>query len=141
MVSKRKWQTKSVLVVEDDLDALDEMTEALRDHGLTVHEAVNATQAVSLAKEKRPAFVLMDFNLPGANGLQAAAAIRRFLPAATFIMMSGMDNFCRLATTENTQTFAVLKKPIAIDSIARFMRNSFQQTGEKSLSAMEMLTA
>ncbi len=133
--------TKTVLVVDDDPAALDEMAEALADEAIPFFVASNAVEALGLAREHRPKFVLMDFNMPGMNGTEAVNAIQAFLPGATFIMISGLDDFCRVATTENTRTFAILQKPISIHNIARYIRNAFQQTGEKALDATEMLTA
>lgn len=140
MASKRKWHTKSVLVVDDDPEVLDEMVEALRDHGLTVHHAGNARVALSLADKHRPAFVLMDFNLPGIDGLETVSVMRKFLPEAVYIMISGVDEFCRLATTRKTGTFAILKKPVAMDSIAKFIRNKLDYMSS-NLNVRDMLTA
>ena len=83
----------------------------------------------------------MDFNRPGMNGTDAVNVMQTFLPKATFIMISGLDDVCRVATTDNTGTVAILQKPISIHNIARYIRNAFQQTGEKALDAAEMLTA
>ncbi len=133
--------TKSVLVVDDDPAALDEMSEALGDENIPFLVASNAVEALGLAREHRPRFVLMDFNMPGMNGIEAVDAMKTFLPAAIFIMISGLDDFCRVATTENTHTFAILQKPVSIHNIARYIRNAFLQSGEKALDAAEMLTA
>ncbi len=133
--------TKAVLVVDDDPEALDEMAEALGDENIPFFLASNAVEALGLARENRPQFVLMDFNMPGMNGIDAVEAMKTFLPEATFIMISGVDDFCRVATTENTGTFAVLQKPVSIHNIAKYIRNAFQQTGDKALDATEMLTA
>jgi len=133
--------TKSVLVVDDDPAALAEMAEALEDEDITVLLASNAVESLGMAREHRPGFVLMDFNMPGMNGIDAVDMMKAFLPEATFIMISGLDDFCRVATTENTHTFAILQKPVSIHNIARYIRNAFQQTGDKALNATEMLTA
>ena len=133
--------TKAVLVVDDDPAALDEMAEAMEVEDIPVLLASNAVEALGLAREHRPQFVLMDFNMPGMNGIDAVNAMQTFLPGAIFIMISGLDDFCRVATTENTRTFAILQKPISIHHIARYIRNTFQQTGDKALDATEMLTA
>ena len=131
---------KSVLIVDDDPEALEEMTEAFEDYGLAVLPASDAAEALRLAEENRPRFIVMDFNLPEMNGLDAVTTMRGFLPNSTFIMISGCDDFCRVATTENTSTFAVLQKPVSIHSIARYVRNAFLQSGDKVLDATEMLT-
>jgi DNA-binding NtrC family response regulator len=116
--------TKSVLVVDDDPAALDEMAEAMEVEDIPVLLASNAVEALGLAREYRPHFVLMDFNMPNMNGVDAVNAMQTFLPGATFIMISGRDDFCRVATTENTRTFAILQKPILIHNIARCLTSA-----------------
>ncbi len=132
---------KTVLIVDDDVAALEEMAETLRDYGLSVCEADRGSTALALAKEHQPRVVLMDFNLPGVNGLTIVHRMQEFLPNSSFIMISGMDAFCKQATTANTNTFAVLKKPVSMDSIARYISNTFQQSGDKVLDATTMMTA
>ena len=126
MGSIRPNRTKSVLVVDDDADALEEMTEALRDQGLTVHGASTGAAALAVAYRHRAAFVIMDYKLPGANGLETVSAMRRFLPKAKVIMISASGRFCKRATTKNTGAFAILKKPLSIESIARYIRNRLE---------------
>ena len=115
-----------VLVVDDDKNALDELADALGDMELAVLTALNGEDAVELARKTLPDYVLMDYSLPGIDGLAAVTAMRSFLPGTIFIMMSGWDDFCHVATTGNTLTFAILKKPLAIEGIARFIRNKSQ---------------
>jgi len=141
MTRNKQNGSKTVLIVDDDLAALDEMAETLRDHGLSVLEADRGSQAMTLAKENQPSVILMDFNLPGVNGLTVVHKMQEFLPNSTFIMISGMDTFCKQATTTNTNTFAVLKKPVSMGSIARYISNIFQQSGDKVLDATKMLIA
>lgn len=132
--------SNTVLVVEDDADALDEMSEALWSHGLSVLPVPDGETALKVAKKFQPSFVLMDYNLPGINGLKTVSAIRKLLPGVTFIMISGHDDFYRRATTKNAGVLAVLKKPVSMNGIARFIRNKLDCTSS-NLSVTEMLTA
>jgi len=114
-------QKNSVLVVDDDLEALAEMSEALRDTGLTVFEANNGEDAVLTAKSRLPAFVVMDYRLPGMNGLQSIDVMKQFLPDTVFIVVTGVDAFRNQATIDSTQVYSILQKPLNIDVIARFI--------------------
>lgn len=121
MTSIRSKQKKSVLVVDDDTDALGEITEGLHAHGLTVHSADTGAMALLLAHKHRPEFILMDYWLPGTTGLELVDSIHKYAPATQVIMMSGAENFCNVATTENTGAVAILKKPVCIDRIGQFI--------------------
>ena len=122
MANKQANPQNTVLVVDDDSDALAELTEALLESDLRVYAAADGSRALDLAKRHRPAFVVMDYCLPGMNGADSIAAMRRFIPETTFIMISGSEAVHRAATTENTETVAVLKKPVSIGGITRFIK-------------------
>ena len=76
-------RTCAIMVVEDDLDVLDLLTQVLRRQGHVVHGAHDAAHALRLVVDTgvRPDLVLTDYNLPhGVNGLDMLEQLRRVLP-------------------------------------------------------------
>ena len=117
--------SKSVLIVEDDPDTLEEIVDGLGDYGITTHVAETPDRALELAAQYRPRFVLMDFHLPGPNGLDTMRVMRRFLGDAEYILMSGVAAFHAAATVSNTGALAILKKPFELDHLARHINREF----------------
>ena len=117
-IAQRSLST-SILIVDEDTDARQEMAEALLDQGFIVHHAENSEEALSQARKHRPMYILMDYFLPGTTGVEIAAEIRKYRPTVQVIMISGFGIFHKVATTSNTAALAVLKKPINIDSFIR----------------------
>jgi ActR/RegA family two-component response regulator len=113
----------SVLIVDDDVEALDEMGESLHDYGLKVYAASNVGQALKIAKEQRPEFIIMDYLLSGYTGTQAINEIQKFLPETQVIMISAFDDLAYHVTATDFGVVAVLKKPLSMDSIGRFIKN------------------
>jgi two-component system sensor histidine kinase BarA len=66
-----------VLVVDDNPINLDLTQEMLRAKGLQPIAAASGEQAVTLAASERPDLILMDIQMPGMSGLEAAQIIRR----------------------------------------------------------------
>jgi|TARA_B110000238_G_C15914616_1_gene347779 ActR/RegA family two-component response regulator len=119
----------SVLIVDDDTDALEEMADGLHSYGLAVHTAKNEVMALNLANQYRPQWIIMDYFLREYCGLDAIKAIRTFLPDIRVIMVSGQEDIFRIMTPQNrvdTGVVAVLKKPIAIDIIREFISGQLQ---------------
>jgi DNA-binding NtrC family response regulator len=123
--------TSSVLIVDDDIEALEEMADALHDYGLVVYTASNENIALGLALEHRPEFIIIDYFLRGSTGTEVVKAIHKSLPDSRVIMISGFEDLCRLVTTINSDVIAVLKKPLSIDSIGRYIYNQLEQKNRK----------
>ncbi len=121
----------SILIVDDDPEALEEMADALEDFGLTVYTAVNEVIALELALKHRPDFVIMDYLLRGYTGLEAINEIHKVLPETKVIMISAFDDLSRVVTSTNSSVIAVLKKPLSIESIGRFISNQLDQKNQR----------
>jgi signal transduction histidine kinase len=66
-----------ILVVDDSVDTargMERLLELLGNHALAVHDGRSAVEA---ARTFRPDYVLLDISLPGMDGYQVAAALRR----------------------------------------------------------------
>jgi PAS domain S-box-containing protein len=66
-----------VLVVEDDPDALDALATMLRDHGAKVRTACSFADAIDRIAAAMPALIISDIGLPGRDGYDLIAEIRR----------------------------------------------------------------
>ncbi len=66
----------NVLVVEDNVDNLTLVTYSLRRAGYTVIPAKTGEEGFDLAVRNVPAFILMDVNLPGIDGIETTRRIR-----------------------------------------------------------------
>lgn len=65
-----------VLIVEDNEKNRKLARDVLQFKGYDIIEADNAEDGLRLAREHRPALILMDFHLPGMNGIQALEQLR-----------------------------------------------------------------
>jgi two-component system cell cycle response regulator DivK len=66
-----------VLVVEDNEKNMKLFRDVLQATGYLTVEATTGEEAVELARAHTPALVLMDVQLPGMDGVQALATLRR----------------------------------------------------------------
>jgi CheY-like chemotaxis protein len=67
---------KTVLVIEDDMDARFVLGAILNYDGYRMLSAADGAQGVALACRHLPDIIIMDVHMPGMGGLEAAAALR-----------------------------------------------------------------
>lgn len=82
-------QAKSILVVEDDADALAAMAGLLTLMGWQVFSTQYATAALSEIELHNPDAVLLDLNLSDMNGYDCAALIHKMKPHLRIVIASG----------------------------------------------------
>jgi len=67
---------KKILIIEDNLLNLELVTDLLETNGFIVSSAQTAEDGLRLARELLPDLVLMDFSLPGMDGLTATRQLK-----------------------------------------------------------------
>lgn len=95
---------RRILVADDSVAVRDSITTLLRDLGHDVRTAGDAAEALDIAQEWKPEFVLLDIHMPGPSGLVVAHRLRRrFAPSEMkLVMMSGiaLDDVTRSAARD-----------------------------------------
>ena len=94
----------TILIVEDNPDNMTLTVLLLESAGHTVLTAVDAEAGLTLARAQQPTLILMDIQLPGMDGLEATAllkkdAVTRAIPviALTALAMKGDEERIRAA--------------------------------------------
>jgi len=93
----------SILVVEDHRSLRTSVVTWLqyRCPGSLVQGVESGEEALAHARAARPDVVLMDINLPGIDGLEAASRIKAEAPKTAVVMLSTHDTPChRLAAAK-----------------------------------------
>ena len=108
-----------VLLVDDNVDAVESMEILLQAFGYEVSTAVHPDLALAQLDQFAPAAAVIDIGLPGMDGYQLAAEIRRRLAGKpmrliAFTGYGGADNVAR-ATRAGFD--AHLVKPVDIDRL------------------------
>jgi two-component system, cell cycle response regulator DivK len=65
-----------ILIVEDNPQSLKLVRDILQVKGYQTLEAETGEEGVRLARERQPALILMDIQLPGINGIEALQRLR-----------------------------------------------------------------
>jgi len=104
-----------ILVVDDEQQFRSVVADILEESGYPVTVAGNGTEALTVAAAEPPRLALLDYTMPGMNGLELGTHLRRQWPQLPLIFMS--------ADTLPAQAFDAfdscmfLQKPFDMDTL------------------------
>ncbi|HZZ12876.1 MAG TPA: ATP-binding protein [Paraburkholderia sp.] len=111
---------KRVLVVEDDAEVRAMLVECLRMLGYTVTEAADGRAGLNRLQADKPDLLMVDFAMPGMNGIDVIAEARKMREDLPVILATGYADvdISGLAVKRCT----ILRKPFQLDDLARTVR-------------------
>jgi two-component system, OmpR family, response regulator CpxR len=83
--------TATILCVDDDIQALDLRRRVLEQVGYRVLSTHSATHALETFRSSSIDAVILDYWLPGTNGIKVATEFKSLKPHVPIIMLSGSD--------------------------------------------------
>jgi YesN/AraC family two-component response regulator len=78
-----------IMIVDDDAHIQRALRQIVESVGHRVIEASNGQDAIELFEEFRPDLVITDVFMPQADGIETIRAVRRIMPGAKIIAVSG----------------------------------------------------
>ena len=82
--------SEKVLLVDDEKEFLDIMSERIQARGMTVRTATSASQALSILGEETFDAIVMDFQMPEMDGMEALKAIKEKYPKQNLLSRKNM---------------------------------------------------
>jgi CheY-like chemotaxis protein len=126
-----------ILIVEDDFDIREVLTEVLVDEGYCVAGAANGKEGLALLNAGgRPKIVLLDLMMPVMSGWQFVAEQRKnhALAGIPVVVVSADGNLQQKAASLKASGF--LRKPVEIDDllevVARYCRSRASGSGSSA---------
>ena len=109
-----------VLVVEDDRDTNETITDLLTNEGYSCIAAFDGERGVALLEQQRPDLVVLDLLLPDISGVEVLSRQRRIsgvaqVPVIVTTAMPSPPKF-------GVPVVAVLRKPFSLDDLLSLVR-------------------
>jgi DNA-binding NarL/FixJ family response regulator len=117
-----------VLLVEDNQvfrEAL-ELLLGLRSDMDVVASVPDGTAAAAAAAEVRPDVVLMDYRLPGLDGVQATRAVREACPTAAVVCLTASATLRERDALTDAGVVACLRKDDGLDAVVAAIHGAAQ---------------
>jgi len=101
-----------VLVVDDESDCTDILSDMLKSFGMKVVEAGSAEQALTLLQSQPVDLVITDIDLPGATGIDLTGEIRRRGGQVPVVVVSGRASIPHAVQALKRRADDYLQKPV-----------------------------
>ena len=118
-----------IVLVEDNevfRDAL-ELLLGLRSDVEVVASVADGREAVPAVREHAPDVVLMDYRMPGLDGVQATARVRQECPTVAVVCLTASLNEPELDALREAGAVACLSKDQELDAIVEAIRTAAAQ--------------
>ena len=122
---------RSILLIDDDADEIEILNEAVEMAGSnsTCDWAEGAEMAYGILRLARPDLILLDYNMPGPNGLACLEEIKKkkeicHIPV---IMYSTCIDYGLQQEAMNRGAFCCLQKPTSVFDLVKELKNLFTQ--------------
>ncbi|HEY2590810.1 MAG TPA: response regulator [Steroidobacteraceae bacterium] len=117
---------RRLLIVDDNLDALDSLAALMEMSGHEVHMATDGESALVVAESCRPEVVLLDLGLPKLDGYEVARRLREspWGRAAMIIALTGWGQDEDRRRTRESGFDSHMVKPLDLDALLRLLGSS-----------------
>jgi CheY-like chemotaxis protein len=110
-------RARRILMVEDEPAIAEGLIELLREARLEVSSVTSGEEAIETIEELDPDVVLLDFGLPGIDGVETCRRLRALKPRLPVIFSSGHGTQTQLAVEIDDARTRYLQKPFEIAAL------------------------
>lgn len=115
---------ESLVVVDDDTDLLESITEFLQMKGFNVlGSGHNGLEAVQLYEEYRPDVILLDLAMPNYDGIYGLENIKRINPNAKVIILTGNNTETNKQKIKPFNVSKILEKPCSLKQLEHVLKS------------------
>jgi DNA-binding NarL/FixJ family response regulator len=117
-----------VLIAEDERPLGEALREMLETKGYDVVALIeNGTNAIELGRDLRPDLALVDYRMPGADGVSVTEALKESSPNSQIVMFTAYDESSLSIDATRAGIFAFLVKGCAPSLILQAMESAWKE--------------
>jgi two-component system, NtrC family, response regulator AtoC len=121
----------SLLVIEDEQVLAKNMARYFEKQGHTVEVAHDGALGLQTAMQLQPDVVIVDFQLPGMDGLEIIKALRQQEDPPRIVMVTGHASVTLAIDAMKAGSMDLLTKPVALASLHAVVQRALAERGER----------
>jgi PAS domain S-box-containing protein len=118
--------TKTVLVVDDDLDLCDNLEDILKNEGYEPFSATTCAEGLKLARELRPKVAILDQKLPDGQGTTLLSELKQLYPDCVCIIMTAYADVDSAVAALEKAAYHYLQKPVHPRKLLGVLAGAFE---------------
>jgi len=119
-------KNRCILIIDDERPILLTLTALLERHGYQIESAATAAAGLKLLKAKSPPLVLLDLQLPDAEGLQTLDEIKTSAPETQVIILTAHDTLNNAIESIKRGAFHFISKPYAPEELLSLVEKALE---------------
>jgi len=116
----------NILVIEDEEDIRELITDILEMNGLEVEGASSGSQGITLFKKKQFDLVFTDLGMPGMSGWQVAKEIKTIDNKTPVALITGWQIPLKNAEMKEKGVDLYINKPFKVDQLLRLVQDGME---------------
>ena len=117
-----------VLVVDDEREIRDVLTDYLEGEGCAVATAANGGDALESVRRDPPDVILLDITLPGVDGLEVLRRVHRDHPEISILMLTGPGDAALARSALVSGATACVGKPVTLAHLSHVVSGAGTMT-------------
>ncbi len=124
-------EIKTILVVDDEASLRYFLTEELEEDGYQVYTAADGREGLNLLQQTPVDLVIVDFQMPGLNGLELMAAVQKLADVPELIMLTAHATLETSIEAMRRGSADFLLKPYDIDELLHSVKQAMARRRQK----------
>ncbi len=113
-----------VLIVDDEKEFLEAMGERISARGMDVSTSMSAREALEKIEQESFDAIIMDFQMPGMDGIEALKAIKAKKPELQIILLTGHASVKKGVEAMKEGALDYIEKPADMDEITQKIKEA-----------------
>src|SRR5436853_2628946 len=122
-----KTENHRVLIIDDERPVLMTLEALLKRHGYQVDTAPTAAQGLKVLKSTSPTLVLLDLQLPDADGLETLDRIKTEVPQIQVIILTAHDSLHNAIESIKRGAYHFISKPYAPEELLSLVEKALEK--------------
>lgn len=116
--------SEKVLLVDDEPEFLEVMSERMKARGMEVTATGSADQALAILEKESFDAIVMDFQMPGMDGMAALKAIKQKKPELQIILLTGYATIEKTVEAMKIGATDFLEKPADLEALTEKIKKA-----------------